>query len=128
MSNHQAFEHLFCSIVIFLLDISHSLVHHHLTIFPFKLQSFFIIGNGSVEIFHTLPGNTSSIIGLSQKRIPFEASRTIFFRTLEIIQTDFSDSTEEIRLSQPWFGTNHLIEILDRKYIIFEIQSIAPDS
>ena len=128
MSNHQAFEHLFCSIVIFFLDISHSLVYHHLAVFPFKLQPFFVIGNGSVEIFHTLSGNTSGIIGLSQKRIPFEASRTIFFRSLEIIQTDFSDSTEEIRLSQPWFGTNHLIEILDRKYIIFEIQSIAPDS
>ena len=113
MSRHQSFEHLFRSVIIFLLDISDRFINHHLPVIPLKFQTLFIVGNSAVKIIHALPRNASGIISLCQERVSFEASRTVIFRTLKIIQTDFCHSPVKIRLSQPGFRTDHLIEILD---------------
>ena len=127
MSRHQFLKSFFCSFIIFLLDISHGTVHHHLPVFATEFQTFRIVCNRPIVVFLTLPGNTTGIISLRQERIPFETSRTIVFRPLEIVEADFRHRPIEIRLGQPRLRFDYLIKILNGKHIVLEIQGITPD-
>ena len=92
------------------------------------MQSFLIIFNSSVKFTLTNPCQTTNLISAYYKRIPLDSSVTVHFSTLKIFQVQFSQRPEKIRFIQIRLRINHLVKILNRKYIILEIKSVSGDS
>ena len=127
MSAKKYFVALACLVKILDLLQSERLVEKHALVFGEHLKCLVVVLDGLADHAEILACDTSELVGIRNERIVVNGYRGILFSTLEIIEIELGECSEEIGLCEVRLGRNDLIKILYRKDIILEVESVAAD-
>ncbi len=112
-------------VAVFMLG--YGFIEDYATVFGLHFKRAVIVGYGFGVFALVLSSHTSDFIGFGDERVAFKRESGIFFSSAEVIKVELGHSTVEIRLGLRGVDAYDLVEILDRKYVVFKVVGIGAD-
>ena len=88
-------------------------------------EPYVIVGYGERILAEKLTGETTQLVAFGLELVSLDRGRAVFLGPFVVLEIQFREGTEEIRVGKIWFCLDGLVEILYGEHVVVHREDVA---